>query len=134
MAITDDKHCEILAASIRDHNTRITQGFKLFVQMFSLVAGGASALRLWRTDSSPPLEQFARLADVVILLVSFASALIIVDSFRGWKNYRRRLSEVAGADQVPPPNMLKSWVVEGMMLAAIAIAAMLFVGFNPFRM
>src|SRR5262245_28071252 len=83
MGITDDKHCEILAASIRDHNTRMVEGFKLFVQMFSVVAGGALVLRFQRTDASPPIAQFAWLADLLIVLVCFASALIIIDSFIG---------------------------------------------------
>jgi len=134
MGITDDKHCEILAAGIRDHNTRMMEGFRLFVQMFPAIAGGALVLRLQRSDGTLPFAQFAWLADVLVLLVAFACALIIVDSFRGWKNYRHRLSQVAGADQIPPPDLFKSWLVEGMMLAAIAIAAILFVAFNPLRM
>jgi len=126
--LSDDKHCELLSAGIRDRMLSIQSDFKSFVQLFSALVGGAVALRL-QYKAHPT---FACAADALALLITFTYCLLIFDAFRAWHGYRVRLSEVAGQDIIPPPHMT-SMITVIVMIVVIVFAFVGFVFFNPFR-
>jgi hypothetical protein len=43
MALSDEKHCEMLSAHVRDRAEAMRDGFELFVQLFSALVGDANS-------------------------------------------------------------------------------------------
>lgn len=134
--LSTDAHCAMLTEHIRDRHVRIMDGFKLFVQMFSAIVAGAVTLRLQYGEASA--DRFAVLADALVGLVALAAAVIIADNTRAWRDYRLKLSQVAGESAdgtllIEAPNMRKALRIEAMMFLAIAIATIGFWVFNPLR-
>ena len=76
-SLSVEKHCDMLTAHVRDRNVAIMEGFKLFVQMFSAVAGGAFVLRL-QYPNIPPT--FAHRADALTGLIVIMGIVLI------WEN------------------------------------------------
>ena len=135
-SLSVDKHCEMLTAHIRDRNAAIMDGFKLYVQMFSAVVGGAVVLRLQYGPDIPSL--FAGLSDALAGLIFLMGAVIILENVRSWYDFRKALSDVAGTNKsrrriVPAPKVWKSMRIELVMLAVMAIAWLAFYLFNPLR-
>jgi hypothetical protein len=129
--LSTDKHCELLSANIRDCNARITDGFKLFVQMFTGIVGASIWLRL---QHQGVLEQstFAWLADGAAFVVVATCIVIIIDNLRSWYQYRGRLTDVSGGVTIVPlPDLRKSAKIEAAMLTVMVAAFILFCIFNP---
>lgn len=139
--ITTDKHCELLSASIREKIAAIYGSFRLFFQLFSGIVGGAIALSLslgpqnsLGLQNAPPA--FVSLANALTAGVAIMCAVMIVDAQLAWYRFRKRLSEVAGRNekgrlQIPPPKPVRPWLTVGTMLAAMFIAVVAFMTFNP---
>lgn len=131
-----EKHCEILSDHIRFKSQAMYDGFKLFVQMFSGILGGAIVIRLQYGKSIP--VEFVGLSNALVIVVVITVSVIIVDHFRSWYFYRKALTRVAGRDRfnryiVPPPNLSTSSFSLVTMIAVIAASAIGFVLFNPLR-
>jgi len=62
-------HCQTLNEQLRDRNKFVMDAFRLYVQMFSLVAGGAAFIAI--RPERPPTS-FAGLADVLAVLTRAA--------------------------------------------------------------
>lgn len=136
--LSTDKHCEMLTAHIRDCNARITDGFKLFVQLFSAIVGAAVWLRLQQYQPTLP-STYIWLTDGLTLVVVFTCGIIVADNLRSWYGYRVRLSDVAGRDKqgnliVPRPNLLTAAPIEATMLVVMILALILFCVFNPLQL
>lgn len=132
--LSTDAHCAMLTALIRDRHVHIMDGFKLFVQLFSAIVAGAVTLRLHYGGASA--DRFTIFADALVGLVAVAAAVIIGDNTRAWRDYRRKLSQVAGRSAdgmllIEGPNTRKAFRIEATMLLAIAIATIGFWVFNP---
>ena len=122
-----DKHCEILDINIRDKIATIYNSFKLFVQLYSAIIGGAFVLRL-QAQTLP--STFAYLADALVLLVVATCATMIVDAQYSWRRFRSKLHEVA--EEIPPPGPpLRTSRTVAVMLIVMALAAIAFIRFNP---
>jgi|GraSoi2013_100cm_1033763.scaffolds.fasta_scaffold19464_3 hypothetical protein len=129
-----EKHCEMLSANVRDRIVAIFDGFKLFVQLFSALVGGAVVLRLQYPKGIP--ASFVTLSNALAILITVAGMILVWDAFRSWHGHRTKLSEVAGKDEagnniIPPPRWHPSsaWL----MLWLMPIACVLFYYFNPLR-
>ena len=123
-SLSVDTHCEMLMAQIRDRTAGITEGFKLFVQMFSTVVGGSVVLHLQYPNIAP---SFALLADALTGLILVMGIVIIWENIRSWRDLRKRLSEIAGNDHsgkrvVPDPILWKAMISPWIMIAVMAIA------------
>ena len=132
-----DKHCEMLTAHIRDRNSAISDGFKLFAQMFSTLVGGAVIARLQYGTKIP--AQFANLADALAALIVCVCAIIILENVRSWYQYRKVLSDIAGQDEggrpiVPPPRLFAAARIESVMIAVMIAAWVMFYLFNPLQL
>ena len=130
-----DKHCDMLSTGVLSRVAAGFDGFKLFVQLFSALAGGAVVVRLQYKGSIP--AQFVTLSNLLAVLITFTGVILVGDAFRSWHGYRKRLSEVAGKDPasgeniIPPPHWVSSvWP----MIAVMLISCVLFWYFNPLRM
>jgi hypothetical protein len=135
-SLSVDKHCEMLTAHIRDRSAAITEGFKLFIQMFSAVVGGALLLRLQYPKIAPC---FALLADALTGLIFVMGVVIILENVRSWYEYRKVLSDVAGNDEsgkriIPGPLPWKAVRIETVMITVMIIAWLAFCWFNPLRL
>jgi hypothetical protein len=132
--LTPETHCEILSAGVRDRLASISNGFRLFVQLFSALVGGAVALRLQYAEDIP--ASFVTLSDYLAVLIPIAATILVGDAFQSWLGYRKKLSEVAGKDEegkniIPPPRWWPSSV--WFMFLVMLISCVLFVWFNPLR-
>jgi hypothetical protein len=128
-----EKHCETLSANVRDRIPEIFDGFKLFVQLFSALVGGALVLRLQYAKDVP--ASFVTLSNLLAILITVAGMIMVGDAFRSWHGHRTKLSELAGKDQageniIPLPRWHPSsaWF----MLVAMLISCVLFY-FNQLR-
>jgi hypothetical protein len=106
--LSAEKHCELLSANVRERSASIYEGFKLFVQLFSALVGGAVIIRLQYPKDLP--SSFATLSNGLAVLITGASALLVLNAFFSWWGQRKRLSEVAGKDEIgnaiiPPPRI-----------------------------
>jgi hypothetical protein len=131
--LTRDKHCEFLSANARDRAAAMADWFKLFVQLYSAIVGGALLLRL-QYKAIP--ANLVSLADWLVVLVIAVSALMVMDSYRAWRRYRKTLMTVAGqragTDIIPRPPWT-SWIGITLMLVAMLAALFGFLCFNPLR-
>lgn len=133
--LTTDKHCEMLSADARDEAAEMVGGFRLFVQLYSAIVGGAVFFGLQLSDQVT--ASLVLLSDVFVTLITVASMLLVGDGFRAWWRHRKELSEVAGKDAagnsiIPGPNP-RQGITFIVMLATMAIALILFWMFNPLR-
>ncbi len=136
-SLSADTHCEMITQHIRDCNKRISDSFKLFVQLFSAIVGASVWLSLQTTTA--PKGTFAWLADGISFLALVVCAVTIIDNLRAWHNYRAALSKVAGKDKsgkliVPPPKLRTAATVETAMLVVMLISWVLFTCFNPLKL
>lgn len=129
-----DTHCQMLAEHMREKNTHVMEGFKLFVQMYSAIIAGAVTLRLQYRDAD--VERFALAADLLVSLVTLATAVVIVDNLRSWYGFRQRLSDVAGTTAegelvIARPRLASVAKVHFVMLGVMVAAMAAFFLFNP---
>ena|SRR5262249_54104793 len=129
-----EKHCEMLSANVRDRIAAMFEGFKLFVQLFSALVGGAVVLRLQYPKGIP--ASFVTLSNLLAILITIAGVIMVGDALRSWHGHRQKLSELAGKDTagndvIPPARWHPSsaWF----MLLAMLVACVLFWLFNPLR-
>jgi hypothetical protein len=137
-----DKHCEILTGHIRDRVSAMTDAFKLYVQMFSAIVGGAVVLKLQYKNEVP--ASFIWLSDALVFLILLTCAVIIIENMRSWYSYRERLSNFAGKSKrgkrknkksklelvVPTPEV-RNLMVQFVMLGVMTVACGAFFIFNP---
>ena len=133
--ISEDTHCTLLVDQIRDRAGYIIDGFKLYVNLFSDIIAGTVALRLQFKDDS---DQFALLANVLVTLVATFTVVTIIDNIRSWTGLRDKLSDQAGLGPdkepiIPPPNVYRSFRIEGIMLVIIGVTTIGFWIFNPLK-
>jgi len=126
-------HCQTLNEQLRDRNKFVMDAFRLYVQMFSLVAGGAAFIAI--RPERPPTS-FAGLADVLAVLIFIITITLILENSRSWTEYRQRLSELAGKTRgaklvIPEPKPLHARRADIVMMSAMAISLVLFLLFNP---
>jgi hypothetical protein len=138
-----DKHCEMLTYHIRDRTSAIMDGFKLYVQMFSALAGGSVLLQLQFGNKIPP--NFVTLADALAVLIFLMAVIIILENLRSWFQYRKALSEVAGLNPsihaphtqrqpiIPLPNIWKANKMESVMLLVMVCSLIGFCYYNPLQ-
>lgn len=131
-----DKNCEMLTAHILNRISAVQDGFKLYVQMFSAILGGAVVLRLQYGPMMPPY--FAWLADALATLIFVNAVVTIYENARSWREFRKMLSDIAGVDMsgekiIPPPKFLRATLSWRVMLGAMVFAQGLFYIFNPLR-
>jgi hypothetical protein len=134
--LTVDQHCDMLTAHMRDCTASIMDGFKLYIQLFSALVGGARALRL--QYGSAQLSPFLLLSDVRAAVIFAMSAIIIVANLVDWFDFRTTLSKVAGKRSsgefvIPLPTFWDATKIEIAMLLAMAVSLGLFLAFNPVR-
>ena len=132
--LSDDKHCEMLSANIRDRTDKILDGFKLYIQLFSAIVGGCVALRLNRESEIP--DSFKFLADGLVALNLLTGLIIIGQNMVSWYHMRVRLTEIAGTDIsgnsiIPAPKFLSANRIEFVMLAVMLASTGGFILWNP---
>jgi hypothetical protein len=131
--LSTDMHCEMLTNTIRDKSKAMYDAFKLFVQMFSGVAGGTVLIRLQYVDQIS--MNFVWLSDSLATLVTITAAFIVVDHYWSWWNYRTTLAAISGPDEqgnfIPAPKWT-SGIVMSLMLFVMLLATALFILFNHF--
>jgi hypothetical protein len=132
-----EKHCEMLSANVRERSASIYDGFKLFVQLFSALVGGAVVIRLYPTKDVP--SSFTNLSNGLAVLITGASVLLVLNAFWSWWGQRKRLSEVAGKDEagkdiIPAPRMGLRQASVWIMVVVMLVACALFLRCNPLRM
>jgi hypothetical protein len=135
--LSREKHCEFLSANVRHRTDALMSWFKLFVQMYGAIVGGALVLRLQYKGEIT--AKFIILSDVLAGLVAVASIGMVYDAHRAWKGHRKKLTEVAGKDEsgndvIPPPNLRKTAITFGIMLGVMIGSLILFLLFNPLQM
>jgi hypothetical protein len=136
--LSNEKHCEMLAANARVAGDAMRDGFKLFVQLFSAIVGGAIALRLTSSVDPKLLAAVAPLAEGLVVFVGVVSAGLILDSFRSLRRQRRRLTEVGGkkpnGEDVVKPLDFQSWITITIMEIVIVVSILAFWQWNPLRL
>ncbi len=129
--LNPEKHCEFLTQHILARSKEITNSFRLFVQMFAALVGGAAAIRLQNSAQAP--RSFAWLADALGLLILVATTYLILENLRAWYGYRNRLSDVAGEDVIKRPGPWWTARIEIIMISVMVVASVAFWTFNPLR-
>ena len=140
--LTVGKHCEMLAANARHRTDSMAAWFKLFLQLYSAIVGGAVALRLQASHNNVPLDRFdvpldrfECLSDLLVIFLGVASAALVIGARVAEHGHRKRLTEIAGKDEnnkdiVPAPGLWQ-WTGCVVMVAVIVFAAIGFVCLNP---
>src|SRR5262249_51337075 len=95
--LNPEKHCEMLSANVRDRSEAMRGGFRLFIQLFSALVGGAIFLRIHLPENIP--AHFVWLSDLLAWFIVVASSILVWDSFRAWHGHRKKLSDVAGRNE-----------------------------------
>jgi len=134
--LSTDKHCELLSANVRERSASIYEGFKLFVQLFSALVGGAVIIRLQHPKDLP--TSFVTLSNALALLITFAGVILVTNGLWAWWGHRKKLSEVAGKDEtgnaiIPPPRIGLGQVSVWIMIFVMVISCVVFWWFNPLR-
>jgi len=129
-----EKHCEMLSANVRDRISAISDGFKLFVQLFSALVGGAVVLRLQQSEGIP--ASFVTLSNLLAILITVAGMIMVGDAFRSCYGHRTRLSELAGKDEAGNNiiRLPRGWLSSAwFLLLAMPISCALFLYYNPLQ-
>jgi hypothetical protein len=135
--VSIDKEYEFVSSQVQEYNRRIADAFKLFVQLFSLIVGGSVWLSIQNQNTLSKSGGYARLSDILVVLVAVYCAFSIWENLRAWRGYRFAQSRLGGLDEkgnprIPPPQTFKAASEEAGMMITILIAAVLFCFFNPF--
>jgi hypothetical protein len=128
--VSEDREFEDVTSQIIKHIERSVDAFKLFLQLFSVIVGGAIWLSIQQNVHNP--KTYAFLSDVVVGLVTFITGLMIYENYRGWRGFRNAQSERL-TPHVPRPTWRAQcigWVMTLLMVAASA----LFCWYNPFTL
>jgi len=134
--LSPEKHCEFLSTNVQHRTDVMMSWFKLFVQMYAAIVGGAVAVRLqWAKDIN---WKFIVAADVVAAVVAIASLLMVRDAYRAWQGQRHRLTVVAGTDEsgndvIPRPDLKATGTTYKTMLAVMIVSLVAFWLFNPLQ-
>lgn len=126
--ITQEQQYQFITSRISALADATYDGFKLFVTMFSAILGGTFWLRL-QLKGSPP-SSYVWLSDALIFLVAVVCIAIVWDNFCAWRGYRMKLLEYVDA---PAPRTFWRSRIEFFLCLMMAVAAVLFAVFNPFR-
>lgn len=138
--VSVDEEYKFVSSQVKEHNARIMEAFKLYIQLITLVVGGSSYLSIMPNGpSSARLQQFATLADALVAFITLIALLMVAENLRGWFGYRMAQSRLAGLDisgnpHIPRPRRFRASVLEGALMLAMIVAAAGFHVFNPLRM
>jgi len=136
--INVEKEYEYVSKQVMEHNTRIMDAFKLYIQVISAIIGGSIYLSLQAHDKAKN-EQYATLSDLLVVLATSLAIVMIAENLRGWHGYRKAQSRLGGTDPngrpyIPAPRLFRASVLESALMAGMALTAALFWRFNPFSL
>jgi hypothetical protein len=137
--VSIDKEYEFVSSQVQEYNRRVADAFKLFVQLFSLIVGGSVWLSI-SIQSQPAAVKsasYARLSNILAVLVAVYCAFSVVENLRAWRGYRLAQCRLGGLDEkgnfrIPPPKVFKAASEEVAMIVTMSAATILFCYFNPF--
>lgn len=129
--ISDDERYKDLSAAITGRIQLIRDAFKLFLQLFTTVAGGSIWLNM-QTIPTHAKSIYAIVTDVLVALIFLVTSLMVYAAMQSWWKYRKTLAEFAGEQYSIPPPRLQAFIAEIAMLACMFTASMIFGFLNPF--
>jgi hypothetical protein len=134
--LSNEEHCKLLTLQLLERLKYIMDGFKLFIQVFTALVGGAVAVRLQYGEKTPP--SFARLGDALAIIIFIATAALILENLRAWYGYRNALSAFAGLNEtnrhiIPRPRAWWTARIEIIMILVMIAATCVFLVFNTLR-
>ena len=101
--IGEEKQYEYVGSVVTDRLDRARDAFKLFLQLFSAIVGGA----IWLNTQHIALEarsNYVLVSDVLVALVTFVTGTMVYRAIKGWWGYRLALSKFdCGSTQFLPP-------------------------------
>jgi hypothetical protein len=91
--VGDDKVYELqfeyLTATLTDRLDRSLNAFKLFLQLFSAIAGGSVWLSMQPSVGANARLAYATLSNILVWLVIAVTALMVFQALRSWWGYRK---------------------------------------------
>jgi hypothetical protein len=136
--ISDEKQYEFITSqiAIRDQKAFDTH-FSLFLRLFSAIVGGSIWLSMQKIANPSARTSYTLLSDLLVVLLTVVSIVMVVDNYRAWRGYRAVLSRLVGKDefgnyQVPLPRLFPAAVMETAVVVCMIAVCVLFIWFNPF--
>ena len=91
-----DKEYEFVSRQVDANNARIWDAFKLYVQVMTVVVGGAVYAALTFKIDPKTREVLALLTSGMVFLITAVTIGIVLDCLRSWKGYRQAQYRLAG--------------------------------------
>ncbi len=93
--ISEEKQYEYIGSVITDRLDRARDAFKLFLQLFSAIAGGSIWLSMQKILDSTR-DTYILVSDALVVLVFVVTGTMVYEALRGWWGYRDALSRFDG--------------------------------------
>src|SRR5258708_1235649 len=93
-----EKEYEYVSAQVRFHMDKIFDAFKMFIQVFSAIVGGAIWLSL-QEAIRPRTHMYVVLSDWLVILLAVVSCAIVAENWRAWRSNRHAQSRLGGKDE-----------------------------------
>jgi hypothetical protein len=135
--ISAEKQYDFITSQIAARLKEARDAFKLFIQIFSAIVGGSVWLATTEKIQSEAKSQYATLSSLLVVVLTLAMTVMIVDALRGWYANRKAQVQLGGLDpagrpNIPPPRIPPSGISEMAMTMTMIAAASGFCLFNPF--
>jgi len=130
-----DKEYEFVSRQVDANNARIWDAFKLYVQVMTVVVGGAVYAALTFKIDPKTREVLALLTSGMVFLITAVTIGIVLDCLRSWKGYRQAQCRLAGLRLDGQPHidaphvgrLMTNWI----LILAVAVLMVAFICYNP---
>lgn len=129
--ISEDKQYEYIGTVITDRIDRARDAFKLFLQLFSIIVGGAIWLSMHEIPDGARYT-YIIVSDALVLLLTLVTGTMVYEALRGWWGYREALSSFDGGKYPIPPPKRRALASEVVMMFCMVAGASIFIWANPF--
>jgi succinate dehydrogenase hydrophobic anchor subunit len=129
--VSKDKEFEYVTSQIIKHIERSVDAFKMFIQLFSAIVGGAIWLSSQPTVTAESSKAYLNLSNVLMLLVTLIASVMVFENYRVWWGYRIAQSTLVPHVRKPRWTGVTTGVV---MIVCMVAGCILFWRFNPFSL
>ena len=119
--VTIEERYRFVTSQLTYFNEKIIEAFNLYIKLITAIAGGLIWLRL-QVDWVTVWVQIRGIVVALILLVGFASILLVTFNLTSWWGFRKAESFLLKG-KIPSPVFPKSARQELLMMILIAISA-----------
>ncbi|RJP49180.1 MAG: hypothetical protein C4586_07805 [Anaerolineaceae bacterium] len=119
--VTIEERYRFVTSQLSYFNEKTIEAFNLYIKLITAIAGGVIWLRL-QIDWGTVWIQIRGIVVALILLVGFASILLVIFNLSSWWGFRKAESFLLKG-KIPPPVFPKSARQELLIMLVIATSA-----------